>query len=389
MAGALPVRPDLIASRYSEIGGGPRLLYSFETQTGIPIDGGNPLLRQLSPFTISLIPPELDFVNGAGTSGLGRAYGSSFSQALSSVSSNQATAAAVASSGDTASVTQNPSLYSIQRAVASGIELGTTSSFNTINTFADGYTALDILAQVEAMKKIPPLTLLVNPTEMTTSYSTVQNFGTRSREGLIFQRWGEQLRTLNFTGSTGAFIAGVAPAGDPLRASSLNPLTEGSVLTPKSPETPSVSGFQFASKRDSAAWQNFISLYQFYRNNGYIYDTFGRSEAHLMQGCVSINYDQITYYGHIDSFNYSYTADSPNRILWDMNFTVTRMVDAAQASTVVLPMKGPTESPSNYPNRQSRNNTTTFSFGVSASSTAREILGETPLDLLLPSGTLL
>jgi len=46
------------ANRYDGVGVGPRLEYSFESQPGIPIDGTNALLRQLSPFTIRILPPD-------------------------------------------------------------------------------------------------------------------------------------------------------------------------------------------------------------------------------------------------------------------------------------------------------------------------------------------
>lgn len=382
MAQIFPVPPELVASRYSQISAGPRLLYSFETQDGIPVDGGSPLLRTLSPFTLRLVPPSIVFSEGA-LSGGGV---STITNALSSTKASQSFAAGQSAAGSTQTITSGNSLYVTQQAVYAGIELGSSSQFRTVNTMADGYTALDIKAQIEAITNAPPLTLLLNPSEMTIAYTTIQSFTTRARNGLIFQRWGENLPTLNFSGSTGAFIAGTNAQN------TINPLTEGTITSARSQETSSISGFQPAARRDSAAWQNFTSLFQFYKNNGYIYDTFGRSEAHLMVGCVQIEYDQVLYYGHIDSLNWAYTSDSPFRVQWDMSFTALKILDQAQSPSVVLPMTGPTQSPSNYPNRQARGGTTTFTPAQGLdyqASVTDQIFGQTPIDLLLPAGTLL
>jgi hypothetical protein len=382
MAQITPVSPDLVASRYAQISAGPRLMYSFDTQAGIPVDGGNPLLRTLSPFTLRLVPPSIVFPETPNAGG----GVSTITNALSSTRASQSFAAGQSSSAKTQSVTAATSLYKTQQAVYAGVELGSSSQFRTVNTMADGYTALDIKAQIEAILAATPLTLLVNPSEMTTSYTALQSFTNRGRNGLIFQRWGENLPTLNFSGSTGAFIAGVNSQN------TVNPLTEGAITSSRSQQTPSISGFQPSARRDSAAWQNFTSLFQFYKNNGYIYDTFGRSEAHLMVGCVQIEYDQMIYYGHIDSLNWAYTADSPFRVQWDMAFTALKVLDRAQAPSVVLPMTGPTQSPSNYPSREARGGTTSFSTSQGLdyqAAVADQIFGQTPLDLLLPEGTLL
>jgi hypothetical protein len=138
---------------------------------------------------------------------------------------------------------------------------------------------------------------------------------------------------MSINGSTGAFIAGAAD--------SANVSAESAQF---SGETASVSGVQFASKRDSAAWQNLMALYTFYRNNGYIYDTVGESEAHLFIGAVAIDYDQWTYVGHFESFSYSYDEGTPNRIEWSAEFVVSRMYDWASSPSVVLPQTAPTQS---------------------------------------------
>jgi hypothetical protein len=86
---------------------------------------------------------------------------------------------------------------------------------------------------------------------------------------------------------------------------------------------------------------------QFYRNNGYVYDTLGGSEAHLMIGSVRITYDDVVYEGHIENLNYSFDQESPHRVQFDMEFTAGVIVDQSRASGAVAPMGQPTLGPAN------------------------------------------
>jgi hypothetical protein len=307
---ALDLREDLIASRFGGLSTGPLMLYSFETQSGIPVDSGNPLLRGLSPFTIRIIPPtlvEAEFGRGTDVNLLGRAG--------QSVESFRETARAVRGLFGIGAITgssEGRALGTLQQIVSAGqvISSATTEVERTVIT--DQYTAADIALQVERILQTPPLTLLVNPNNMSMSYGTVQQFSNRNRYGFIFERWGESQPTISFSGSTGAFIAG---------------------------GTQGPSGLQFASKRDSAAFQNFVSLVQFYKNSGMIFDEINQTMASHMVGALAIDYDQWTWVGHIDSFDYSYGAEDPHRIQWSMSFTVDQMYDLAQAPTSVRPLR--------------------------------------------------
>jgi len=203
------------------------------------------------------------------------------------------------------------------------------------STLADAVAAADIALQLQRILEVPPLTLLINPRDMTISYTGVQNYSTRTRDGFVFERWGEEQPTISFSGSTGAFIAGVA------NAPGTNTWADKASGT-----SSTVSGVQFASKRDSAAWQNLVALFHFYKNNGYIYNTVQGNEAHHMVGALAIDYDQWTYVGHIESFEYSYEEGMPHRVEWGMEFVVDRMYDNASSSSVVAPQRAPTVSPS-------------------------------------------
>ena len=382
---SLNLREDLIASRYDGLPTGPSLLYSFETQAGIPVDNTNPLLRDLSPFTIRIVPPTLvEFAVTENVNLIGRA---------NQDTGNRSPAADAVRSlfgVNSVSGSDQARLETLQRIVSAGQVTSSATALTERAVLADTTTAASIAFQIEKILQTSPLTLLINPSEMSTSYTSIQDFSGRSREGFIFERWGEGQPTISWSGSTGAFIAG-APAGSGQGANTQ--------------ESASISGLQAAARRDSAAWQNFIALYQFYRNNGYIYDIIGGSEAHLAVGALAVDYDQFTYVGHIDSFSYSFEEGSPHRVEWSMDFTVDQMYDLAQPPVAVQPQRAPQPNPS-YPSRTRQSfiqrpqsiggGARTFSQAVDnvldgpdgpiVGVSGTDQFAQTPLNLLLPTG---
>ncbi len=361
-------RPDLIASRFDGIAVGPRFLYTFEGQSSTPIDGSTALARDLSPFTLSFVSPLSQFnIVTSGTTGAPGTSTRVYDAAFGSVEDFNASANNNATSSQGVKAYNASTALVAAQAVASGVALAQSSTVGRYTSLSDAYTALDLAAQDEALRNAPELTLLINPAEFSVAYTAVQSYAARGRNGLIFQRWGEQQPQLTFSGSTGAFISGASR------------VSQG--------QTNAVSGMQFAAKRDSAAWQNFMALYHFYRNNGYAYDTFGGTEAHLAVGAVKITYDQVEYEGHIDSFNYSYDEANPHRVTWDITFTCSSIKDLAQVPTVVLPQTAPTQSPSQV--RRAGSNSRSFDLLTGTPGTANpdtsNFFAQTPFDFTFPS----
>lgn len=331
------------AARYDGMGVGPRLLYSFETQEGVPVDGSSEHLRNLSPFTLRILPPE-ELVPRETNENVG--FGSS--QVLQGNVTRQYSTDLItqAAKGNFTPVQQYEAL-SRTTALGEGVTVADLESFLAAGQFfsqqgvgvypalQDVYAVVDIAIQLARLIDVPPLTLLINPNNMQTQYTNIQNYSTRTRWGYVFERWGEEQPTISFSGSTGAFIAG---AGEAAGTEAIRRTFRGQTNTP--------TGVQFAAKRNSAAWQNFMSLYHFYRNNGYIYDNYYGSEAHHFVGAIAIDYDQWTYVGHIESFEYTYDENNPHRVEWSMDFRVSRMVDNAESPFVVLPQTSPLPSPS-------------------------------------------
>lgn len=325
------------------------------------MDGTNERARNMSPFTLRLVPPEalvammqstatsrnVDLIQSA-------ALGADLNRLANQKATNQNTRVVTGSSGS--------GLQVLESFVAQGaLNNSGTSQFNP--ALADAYTAADIAMQLQVMQNAEPLVLLINPTEMTISHTKIQSYQSRTRKGYEFEAWGEDQPSISFSGTTAGFVAGVVN----------QPSSQSGLLR----QTDSVSGYQAAARRDSAAWQNFAALYHFYRNNGYIYDTIGKSEAHLFVGSVAIDYDQWTYQGHIENFSIQFDETSPLRVTFSMEFKVSRMYDNARASTVVQPLS---TSP------QGTNDSVSLSDALSSFTGTQVEQSTTPLDTFVTGG---
>ena len=297
-----------LASRYQTVAAGPRTAYLFETQDSVPVDGTSADARLYSPFTLSFVPPDILTATMTQTSN---------SAGVDTIGSGAASADNRKFVNNQAAASKNASITKLTAFVAAGQQYTGTQS-GTIPTLADAYTAADIKLQYEIMRTAEPLTLLVNPTDFSISYTKIQNFQNRTRNGLLFEAWGEDQPTISITGTTAGFVAASATG-----------------TVDASGNTDVATGYQWASRLDSAAWQNFMSLYQFYRNNGYIYNTVDKAEAHLFVGSIAIDYDQMTYVGNIDSFGFVFDAEIPGRVTFDMEFRVNLIRDNSSSSGTV------------------------------------------------------
>lgn len=336
------------ANRYSGLSLGPDSQAIWETQEGLPVDGTRAFNRELSPFTISLVPPDVLFATSAAVesivnrtnapgqdAGALEVIGAALSRNLDSIDAAASESNTLGSDTRVFDALSRVSLVDtdttiLRQVVADGVLLSERGD-TAYSTLADAATAADIALQLQAMLGIPPLTLLVNPTSMTLNFTKLQNYGTRVRNGYVFEAWGEEQPKLSISASTGGFLAGVGNGA-------------GNIDTQFSNQASSVTGYQWASRRDSAAWQNFMSLYTFYRNNGYIYDTIRKSEAHLFIGAVVITYDQWSYVGHFESFDFSFDEANQHRVEFSIEFTVSQAYDSAQTPMAITPQNAPTTS---------------------------------------------
>ena len=307
----------------SQINVGPELTLEFEDNQALPVDGSQPLLRNLSPFILQVEPP-LAFANEPPATGKGNAVGifdAAYKGNTNGGKNSNGTASTLAAKeiggGDPEElVTKNYPGPASQKS-GDGKVLTAKDTVGKLGNpqIADMYTALDIVTQLAAARNSPPLVLLINPNNLSMTYTRIHQFSDRSRFGYIYQAWGEDQPRLSITARCGAFYSGGR-------------------------------GVSLASRRDSAAWQNLMSLFHLYRSNGYFYDTLGKSNAHLFVGGLSIHYDGWIYYGNMESL--SWTEDQSNElggVEFSMEFVCSVMVDTSKQTQTVLPMKAPMPNP--------------------------------------------
>jgi len=346
---------------------GPDTSLTYEYTTGQPVSGTNAWLRTLSPFCIRLVPP-LHYLSNpdvlaslmlganmeAGTTdnpirlGLYDAANSSsnsFVSAQAAMQQSKGVAALLAGGTQEAGVTQGG------RGTTSAPSAAGTSGDSTMEpALCDYDVAVDMMSQLKSIINAPPLYLLINPETMSISYAKIQQFSERTRYGYIYQTWGEEQPKLTFSGRIGAFYS---------TGTSDN---NGWTTTP--------SGVQFASKRNSAAFKNLMTLFTYYKNNGYIYDNIGKSNAMQHVGLVAIDYDGYTYLGNFNSFGWGYEeALHGGGISFDLDFTVVQKYDnKGGIQTPPMPQKSPVETPETYSARGA-------DFTNSTSRSAQVLLG--------------
>jgi hypothetical protein len=156
---------------------------------------------------------------------------------------------------------------------------------------------------IQRMADTPPLQLLVNPTSFKVAGSKIINDGNFGRNGPIVQHWGDDHDKIDVSGKIAGFYAlDVGNAGGP--------------------------GLTRMARSFSESYQNFLSLYLIYRNNGGIWlDSY--EDANLSKpnnltvvGSVYIYYDGVLYIGSFDNFTISETDTAPFTLEYSFSFTV-------------------------------------------------------------------
>jgi hypothetical protein len=176
------------------------------------------------------------------------------------------------------------------------------------------------LAAIQQMKNTPPLKMLVNPTSFKLGAEKIISDGERSRNGPIVEQWGDALDKIEASGKVAAFysIDATMTSGGP--------------------------GLTRTARQYSLAYQNFLSLWLLYKNNGGIWfnptqfappsssssgvstpnaTTVTSQPSNLsVLGSIYIFYDNILYLGSFDSFNLTESETTPFSLEYNFNFTV-------------------------------------------------------------------
>jgi len=344
------------ANRYQDMPTDSGLSINFEIQNNLPVDGSSEALRNYSPFRIrTLLPSMLEATSFIQK----RLHNLTVSEAVTNLETGDAEAVPkrdvnlfgtanlvygqnqkVSTGRSLAQRTQqinidqrvtekiDSNVADIQAFVLNGkLRNEKAGGYYGDMRFVDQLAAADIAAQAIAILERPPLTLLINPNSFSKTFTQISQYSEKTRKGYIYHAWGEEQPKISFSGQIGAFFTA---------SNFAVPNADGTTQT--------VSGMQFASKRDSASFQNLMSIFQMFRNNGYIFDRLDPSSANHMIGSLAIEYDNMTYIGHMVSFTYGYSDEKQNGNLeFSLEFEVSATVDSHQGSLSVLPLRSPEE----------------------------------------------
>jgi hypothetical protein len=369
---ANPIQP---ARFFEGLPTAPNFVREYEIQDSVPIDGSKASLRAFSPFVLRVLPP---LILGDNFNTLrvtrppnGNTAGSSprvdYAGAIRSLNQQRNLSEEVyqqkVNRGGLIPGLSGTSTRDIEEAISNSARnqaisptVPESSRNRILPALSNDVTALSILLQLSRLLDIPPICLYINPNTFTINYAKIAQFQERSRYGYIYQAWGEELTKISFSCTIGAFIAGK-------RSSS---------------QTNVASGVQYASKRDSAAFQQLMAVFALYQSSGYIQDTTAnatgrQSKANLLVGNTAIEYDQTVYVGHMDSFSYSEEETLQNGGLkFEIEFTAIKVFDVAQSKMSI----SPENSPSNFYNPSAASSPST------GSRLSRTLLGSGPTQFL-------
>jgi hypothetical protein len=155
--------------------------------------------------------------------------------------------------------------------------------------------------KVKGDGNVPPLTMLVNPSNLDISYSPLIT-ETRTLGGFVHEFWGEQLTTLAATGKTAMFLT-------------------------------AEQGITNKDARQTESYQYFMSLLNIYKNNGKGYfskDATVAARANPTKiaslGIVSMIFDRRQYDGYFESFTFTEDAATPFNLEYSLTFRAMRIV---------------------------------------------------------------
>lgn len=156
---------------------------------------------------------------------------------------------------------------------------------------------------LQQIAETPPLRLLVNPRSFRVSAEQLVADGSWGRSGPITEHSTLAQDKIEGSGKIAAFYC----------------------IDPADANSP---GLGRTSRQFSASYQNLMSLYLIYKNNGGVFlpDTIAggdpRNKVLSLVGSVYLYYDDILYIGSFDSFSVNESEESPFSLEYSFSFTV-------------------------------------------------------------------
>ena len=163
---------------------------------------------------------------------------------------------------------------------------------------------------LQAIAELPPLRMLVNPQSFRQSNEKIisENWG---RNGPVTEHWGDGQDKLEASGKIAAFYS--------LDAQAQDDRTSGSVGNGP--------GLGRIARQFSKSYQNLLSLWLLYKNNGGVYFPDGQdvtSGKNILSvvGSIYIYFDGILYIGSFDTFTLTESETNPFSLEYSFTFTV-------------------------------------------------------------------
>lgn len=154
---------------------------------------------------------------------------------------------------------------------------------------------------VDQIANTPPLRMLVNPSSFKVSSEKLIASGSRGRYGSIIEQWGDQQDKIEGSGKIAAFYS-----------------IDASKKTGP--------GLTRNARQFSASYQNLLSLFLIYKNNGGVWMLDPLVSANIKNltvvGSVYLYYDNILYIGSFDSLSLDESDDGPFTLDYSFSFTV-------------------------------------------------------------------
>ncbi len=157
---------------------------------------------------------------------------------------------------------------------------------------------------MDKIRNTPPLKLLVNPTSFKVSSDKILSDGNWVRNGPVLEHWGNGQDKIDGSGKVAGFYAIDTAHG----------------ATP---------GLSRTARFYSASYQNLLSLWLLYKNNGALYLDLAKITNNLNEttrlsvvGSIYIYYDGILYFGSFDNFNLTESDSGPFTLEYTFQFTV-------------------------------------------------------------------
>ncbi len=156
-------------------------------------------------------------------------------------------------------------------------------------------------AALKQMADTPPLRMLVNPASFRVSGEKILSDGNWGRNGPIIEHWGDGQDKIEASGKVAAFYS--------LDAHGVGP------------------GLNRTARQYSKSYQNFLSQWLIYKNNGGIWlpdpiDTNSSKKTNLvLAGSVYLYYDDTLYVGSFDNITITENETAPFTLEYSFAFT--------------------------------------------------------------------